>query len=79
MRSWNKTPKELGTKDKEPADKEARAKLDQRRQKLTAPLDRIFEQQLKPRLEKLPTRAQRTAAASTEKKESHPAPQKQTP
>lgn len=47
---------------------DARAKLeriDSEIAKLREPLDRIFEKQLKPRLEKLPTRAQRVAAEST--------------
>ncbi len=47
-----------------PADarrEEAEARL----QRLLAPIDRIFEQQLKPRLDRLPTRAQRRAAAAS--------------
>ena len=39
-----------------------RAALDAQRRRLLAPLHEIFEKQLKPRLEKLPTRAQRRAA-----------------
>lgn len=42
----------------DPRDKGPRERLDQ----LLAPLARIFERQLKPRLERLPTRAQRSAA-----------------
>jgi hypothetical protein len=38
----------------------------QERAKLRQPLDEIFERQLKPRLEKLPTRAQRAAAEGDE-------------
>lgn len=37
-------------------------KIQQERQKLFEPLSKIFEKQLKPRLERLPTRAQRKAA-----------------
>ena len=39
-----------------------RAELRTKREKLIKPLERIFEQQLSPRLNKLPTRAQRKAA-----------------
>lgn len=39
--------------------------INARRTKLTEPIDQIFERQLKPRLEKLPTRAQRQAAEAT--------------
>ena len=42
--------------------------LTDKRKKLLDPIDRIFEQQLKPRLERLPTRAQRRAAESAGKK-----------
>lgn len=38
------------------------AELAKRRDELLAPVNRIFEDQLKPKLEKLPTRAQRKAA-----------------
>jgi hypothetical protein len=45
------------------AGREARlATIRDARQKLRAPIDEIFEEQLKPRLEKLPTRKQRAAA-----------------
>jgi hypothetical protein len=47
-------------KAEERAKAEAGIKRD--RQKLLKPLDDIFEQQLKPRLDKIPTRAQRKAA-----------------
>lgn len=43
------------------------AALNKRRQTLMEPLGRIFEQQLKPRLDKLPTRAQRDAAEAAAK------------
>lgn len=43
-----------------PGEKTAANKLDQA--KLLEPISRIFEKQLKPRLEKIPTRAQRQAA-----------------
>ena len=46
----------------EEGDKEKEAKYDKELAKLRAPVDRIFEESLKPRLEKLPTRAQRKAA-----------------
>ena len=38
----------------------------ERVRELRAPIDRIFEEQLKPRLDKLPTRAQRAAAETPE-------------
>ncbi len=38
------------------------AAIDERHQKLMQPVNEVFEKQLKPRLEKLPTRAQRRAA-----------------
>jgi hypothetical protein len=41
-------------------------------EELTSPIQRIFEQQLKPRLEKIPTRAQR--AAAEQKDRAAPAP-----
>ena len=46
--------------------------LTEQRKKLTAPIDQIFEQQLKPRLERLPTRAQLRAAEEATKKKSSP-------
>lgn len=51
-------------------------KLEQARQMLSGlqrPIDAIFEQNLKPRLEKLPTRRQREAAADREAATSKPA------
>ncbi len=48
------------------------AELTKRREELLAPINRIFEDQLKPKLEKLPTRAQRKAAE--EKSSKSPAP-----
>jgi len=44
------------------------AKINTQRAKLLEPLNQIFERQLKPRLEKLPTSAQRRAAAAEPKK-----------
>lgn len=44
------------------------ARFAEQRKKLLDPLDRIFEQQLKPRLDRLPTRAQRAAAEKADKK-----------
>ncbi len=41
------------------------ADLNAQRTKLMEPVGKIFEEQLKPRLEKIPTRAQRKAAAQT--------------
>ena len=48
------------------------AAIDKRHRKLMQPIDEIFEKQLKPRLEKLPTRAQRRAAEEREKATSKP-------
>jgi hypothetical protein len=53
------------SESKEKAEQERAAELRERRQKLFEPIDQIFERQLKPRLEKLPTRAQKEAAEST--------------
>lgn len=44
------------------------AELTEKRKQLMDPIDRVFEKQLKPRLEKLPTRAQRRAAEEAAKK-----------
>jgi hypothetical protein len=46
--------------------------IDKRHRKLMQPIDDIFEKQLKPRLEKLPTSAQRRAAEGPEKATSKP-------
>jgi cell division septum initiation protein DivIVA len=46
--------------------------LNQQRAKLLAPIDEIFERQLKPRLDKLPTRAQRQAAEAAPKSPAMP-------
>jgi len=43
-------------------------KLNEKKTKLLAPVNMIFEKRLKPRLEKLPTRAQREAAEAAGKK-----------
>jgi hypothetical protein len=53
----------LKAEEREKAEKE----LQRERERLLKPLNDIFEQQLKPRLEKLPTRAQRKAAEEGEK------------
>ncbi len=45
----------------------AMMEIQQQRQKLLEPVGRIFERQLKPRLERLPTRAQRQAAEAAGK------------
>ncbi|MFO0836888.1 MAG: hypothetical protein U1D55_00050 [Phycisphaerae bacterium] len=50
------------------------AKIEEQRKKLLEPLTRIFEQQLKPRLERLPTRAQRKAAEAVAKTPPAPKP-----
>ncbi|MFQ5805722.1 MAG: hypothetical protein ACE5I3_04645 [Phycisphaerae bacterium] len=44
------------------------AQLTDKRQAVMEPVEKIFEQQLKPRLERLPTRAQRRAAEAAAKK-----------
>jgi hypothetical protein len=54
------------SKDKRNVDRIA--KINTQRAKLLEPLNEIFERQLKPRLEKLPTSAQRRAAAAEAKK-----------
>lgn len=56
--------KELGklATSQEPDKAQKLSQLTQKRTELLKPLDEIFERQLKPRLEKLPTRAQRDAA-----------------
>jgi len=54
------------SKDKRKLDRIA--KINTQRAKLLEPLNQIFERQLKPRLEKLPTSAQRRAAAAEPKK-----------
>ena len=46
------------------------AELQEQRKKLMDPIDRIFSQQLKPRLDRLPTRAQRQAAEAGAKTKS---------
>ncbi len=54
---------------KKSKDKDKRKKLaeiEAQKRKLREPIDRIFERQLKPRLERLPTRAQRKAAQQAE-------------
>jgi hypothetical protein len=43
------------------------SELDAQRAKLIEPIERIFDEQLKPRLERLPTRAQRRAAEAAAK------------
>ncbi len=52
------------SKDKDKAKK--LAEIEAQKRKLREPIDRIFERQLKPRLERLPTRAQRKAAEQAE-------------
>ena len=55
--------KDLKTADKKQRSAKMSALNDQQK-KLREPVDRIYEKQLKPRLEKLPTRAQSKAAES---------------
>lgn len=43
-----------------------------RQAKLLAPITEIFEKQLKPRLEKLPTRAQKRMAEGTDSQDKKP-------
>lgn len=52
-------------KDAKPGRGDEQNKLQQERQKLFEPLTKIFEKQLKPRLDRLPTRAQRKAAETS--------------
>ena len=75
-RHMAKSKSRFGTIEKKLADlksseKKKRAEkmlaLNEQQKKLREPVDRIFENQLKPRLEKLPTRAQRKAAESGSK------------
>ena len=47
--------------DASPENAAARSKLKAKRQELMRPIDRIFEERLKPRLDRLPTRRQREA------------------
>jgi hypothetical protein len=54
------------SKDKNKSKKTA--ELTTKRKKLMEPIDQIFEKQLKPRLERLPTRAQRRQAEAAAKK-----------
>ncbi len=52
--------------------------LTERRTKLMEPIDQIFEQRLKPRLERLPTRAQIRAAEAASKRSATKKPSKRT-
>lgn len=80
----------LALGDKKEADKlKELSELSARRAKLLEPINEIFEKQLKPRLERLPTRAQRQAAEAAGKpapgtppaqgRPGRPAPQPQPP
>jgi hypothetical protein len=67
IEQYDKQIEELkSSKDKEKSKKIA--ELTEKRNQLMSPIDRVFEKQLKPRLEKLPTRAQRRAAEAAAKK-----------
>lgn len=61
---------------KDPAKTKESTELTKRRAALLEPINKIFEQQLKPKLERIPTRAQRRAAEEAAKK---PAPKAETP
>lgn len=54
-------------------------KLRERKEKLLAPIGQIFEKRLKPRLERLPTSAQRAAAKSTNTDKSSARPDRSSP
>jgi hypothetical protein len=54
------------------------ARLTQQREKLLQPINDIFEQQLEPRLDKLPTRPQREAASQGEQEKKAPTTQPAT-
>ncbi len=56
------------SKDKNKSKKQSA--LNNQRKKLMEPIDKIFDSQLKPRLERIPTRAQRKAAAAAKKPKS---------
>ena len=64
-------------KSKDKSKSKGLSELNEKREKLIEPIERIFDEQLKPRLERLPTRAQRRAAEAaakqkpTEKKGKH--------
>jgi len=60
--SLDERTKNLSDLDDESARQKQRAAIQGERDNLTQPIDDIFEKQLKPRLDKLPTRAQRKAA-----------------
>jgi len=56
-----------GTKSQSPEALEQLTKLNEQKSKLMEPVEQIFDKRLKPRLETLPTRAQRKAAEEAEK------------
>jgi len=61
----------VALKDYKGKDKvEQLSKINAQRGKLLAPIDRIFERELKPALDRLPTSAQKQAAAQSKKRES---------
>jgi hypothetical protein len=73
-KDFEKLDQEAGALKKSDAKDRAQrlAAIDKRHRKLMQPIDEVFEKQLKPRLEKLPTRAQRRAAEEREKATSKP-------
>lgn len=74
LEQLDKRDKDLGSSA---ADAQARQRLREQRERILAPVNRIFEERLKPRLEKLPTRQQRDAAETqkpTKTSESGPGP-----
>jgi hypothetical protein len=58
----NRQEEALRTSSDNPNKAKEQAEITAQRAKLMAPIDSIFDKQLKPRLEKIPTRAQREAA-----------------
>jgi hypothetical protein len=66
-----------GSKDKNKA--KNLSELTAQRKKIMEPIDRIFEQQLKPRLERLPTRAQRRVAEAAAKRPAAKSPAVRSP
>lgn len=68
-RDFERLAKEAAAlRESDAKDRTARlAAIDKKQQELTRPIDEIFQKQLKPRLERLPTRTQRQAAEAASK------------
>jgi len=64
---FDRLDERLKSINNEPDKTKALQEIQQQRLKLLEPVGRIFEKQLKPRLERLPTRAQRQAAEAAGK------------